>query len=209
MFMGHLFQKLCRVFLISSLVFFLASCSDAKLSPLKDDSVILAFGDSLTEGVGVSAAQSYPSVLAQLTGYKVVNAGISGETTAEGLKRFLTTLNKHNPDLVILLEGGNDFLRKQPREQTKQNLDDMLAMALDQGIEVLLVAVPEQGLLLTPPELYAELASARKVPLEEEIVPDLMRRLSMKSDYVHFNEKGYQALAEAIYLKLQQTGALP
>ncbi len=188
--------------------FVLTSCSQSSFEKLEEGSVIVAFGDSLTQGVGVSREQSYPAILQTLSGYKVVNSGVSGETTAQGLVRFTQVLEQEHPRLIILLEGGNDILKNIPREQTQENLANMIALAQANHIAVLLVGVPEKSIFFSSAELYESLAEQWNIPLENDIVGHLMRRTSMKSDYIHFNEKGYQKLAEAIYLKLQESGAL-
>lgn len=189
-------------------LFTLTACSEPPFEKLEESAVIVAFGDSLTQGVGVSIEHSYPAVLQSLSGYKVVNAGVSGETTAQGRVRFAKVLEQEQPQLVVLLEGGNDFLKKIPREKTQENLASMIALAQANDVKVLLVGVPEKGIFLSSAALYESLAEQWNVPLENDIVGHLMRRTSMKSDYVHFNEKGYQKLAEAIYLKLQESGAI-
>ena len=186
----------------------LSSCSQSKLPVLQPDDVVLAFGDSLTAGYGVDKTQSYPSVLANLIGLKVINAGISGETTAEGLERLPEVLETHQPKLVILLEGGNDVLQKVSEAQIKSNLKQMIQLVQQSGAAVLLVGVPEKKLFGSSLDLYSELASEHDIPTEDDIVANLMKRLSMKSDYVHFNAQGYQALAQAIYEALQSSGAI-
>ncbi|MDX1348275.1 MAG: arylesterase [Thiomicrorhabdus chilensis] len=194
--------------LLATLLLVLSGCSDHKLPPLAENAQILAFGDSLTLGVGVPSAQSYPAILARLSGREVINAGVSGETTAQGLERLPELLERHQPALLILLQGGNDVLRNVPAETVEANLGRMIEMAQQKGVAVLLVGVPEKGVFADTADWYENLSDDYGVPLEEEIIADLMGRLSMKSDYVHFNEKGYQALAEAIYQKLQGSGAL-
>ncbi|MDG6777813.1 arylesterase [Thiomicrorhabdus sp. zzn3] len=206
------FSKMIRwwqIGLLVSLLTGLGGCSDVRLTPLAEDATILAFGDSLTAGVGVRPEFSYPSILAQLSGRTVVNAGVSGETTGQGVKRFAKLIVEHQPQLVIILEGGNDLLRNEPESKIATNLGKMIQLAQSQGIQVLLVGVPEKKLFSGAADFYEELAETYEVPLEEEIVPDLMGRLSMKSDYVHFNQNGYRALAEAIYEKLRNSGAFP
>ncbi len=193
--------------MVISSALIITGCSKTDIAPLKEGAVIVAFGDSLTQGVGVSPEKSYPAVLQTLTGHTVINAGVSGETTAQGGLRFLNVLEKEQPQLVILLEGGNDFLKKVPPDKIKANLAHMMAIAHEKQIAVLLVGVPDKP-LFGAADLYHELADEWQVPLEEDIVPSLMRRTSMKSDYVHFNEQGYQALAQAIYDALQASGAL-
>ena len=189
-------------------LFLLSGCQQALIPELKSDAVILAYGDSLTVGYGVNKSQSYPSVLEQLSGFKVINAGVSGETTAKGLKRLEHVLEETQPQLLILLEGGNDLLLKVPPESIQDNLAKMIELAQSKQISVLLIGVPEKKLFGDTEPLYEDLAELYKIPLESDIVAHLLSRPSMKSDFVHFNVLGYRALAEAIYETLQNTGAM-
>lgn len=182
---------------------------DAKLTPIPEDGVILAFGDSLTAGVGAGGpAHSYPSVLAELSGRRVVNAGVSGEVTAAGLARLADTLLRVGPNVVILLEGGNDILRKVPRKSAKENLAAMIEMAQRQGVEIVLIGVPEFNLFGGAADIYAELAREYQLVYAEDIIASLMLKGSHKSDTIHFNKKGYRVLAEAVYELLVEHGAL-
>jgi lysophospholipase L1-like esterase len=88
------------------LALLLNGCQQHKLPELKQGAVILAFGDSLTLGYGVQPHESYPQVLSQLSGHKVINAGVSGETTALGLKRLEAVLEKHQPQLFDSIRRG-------------------------------------------------------------------------------------------------------
>ena len=194
--------------IISLLVFVSMGCSEVPLKPLTTDSKILAFGDSLTSGKGVSKQYNYPSVLANLTGLTVINAGISGETTSQGLQRFEKTLIKHQPDLIILLEGGNDFLRNKSLALTQSNLAKMIEIAQSYNTQLILLAVPTKSLFLSPAEIYQDLATKYEVVLIEEIVTDLLKNNAYKSDQIHFNQLGYQKLAQHIHQVLIDEGAL-
>lgn len=180
-------------------------CTD----PLSDDAVILAFGDSLTAGVGVSRDASYPSVLQEMTSLTVINAGVSGETTNQGLARLTAQLEKHAPELLVLLEGGNDMLRKKDISRMQRNLQQMVSLALENNTQVLLLAVPEPNLSASPPDAYKEIATNTGVPILSDIVTELQFDRRYKSDPVHLNEAGYYRLAEAIYEKLEACGSLP
>jgi lysophospholipase L1-like esterase len=127
----------------------LAACSASqpKLARLAPDAVVLAFGDSLTAGVGASAAESYPARLEALIGRKVVSSGVPGETSAAGLARLPAALDEASPQLVILCEGGNDFLQKLDEAQAAENLRAMVRLAKARGAQVVLIAVPKPGLL--------------------------------------------------------------
>lgn len=193
--------------LATSLSFFLLQgCGSPKLEAIPANGTILAFGDSLTAGYGVEKAQSYPSVLAELSDRTVINAGISGETTTEGLARLPDVLAQTKPDLLILLEGGNDILRSQDLDQTEANLSAMIELAESQDIEVVLVGVPNRLAKVTP--FYKDLAAEHDLVFAPELVGTLIREESYKSDSVHFNAQGYRLMAEGLHKLLDESGAL-
>jgi acyl-CoA thioesterase-1 len=177
-----------------------AGCRDRtpQIAPLPPGAVILAFGDSLTSGYGADSRESYPAVLGRLTGFQVINAGVPGEITAQGLKRLPALLNRYRPDLVILCHGGNDLLRRLDPEATTANLRQMIQAARASGAQVLLVSVPEPGLLLRPAALYEDLATEFGIPCEERLLPTIMKNGSEKSDAIHPNADGYRRLAEGL-----------
>jgi len=177
----------------------LAACDrQPRLIPLSDGARILCFGDSLTYGTGAARNQSYPAILQGLLGHEAINAGIPGEISAEGLKRLPQVLEKVQPQLVILIHGGNDFLRRLDRQQTRANLQGMIDLCRQAGAEVVLAAVPAPGLFLSPPDLYAELADANRLPLLDDTLGDILAERSLKSDTIHPNAAGYRKLAEAL-----------
>lgn len=187
-----------------------AGCEpDLRLQPLDDDAVILAFGDSLTYGTGAARDESYPAQLQQLIHRQVINAGIPGEVSRSGLQRLPALLERHQPDLLILCHGGNDILRHNNLAQTQQNLQQMIDQARQQSIEVILLAVPEFGLFLSSAPFYAELAESNQIPLENDILSDILRKNTYKSDHIHPNAAGYRVIAERISQRLQTAGAIP
>ena len=191
------------------LALFIQGCGERQqLSRVSTEATILAFGDSLTAGVGADKQHSYPSVLARLSGRKVVNAGISGEVTEQGLARLADVIAKTSPDLMILLEGGNDILRNHNLQQTKQNLTAMIAMAKEKGVQLVLIGVPQKQLFSDVAPFYKELAEEHKLVFDGELISGLLRKRSYKSDMVHFNKSGYQKMAEAIHQLLIDNGAL-
>ena len=186
-----------------------AGCSDQpKLSPIPKDGIILAFGDSLTFGTGVSAHESYPAVLQTLTGHKVFRSGKPGEVSSAGLNRLELVLREVRPDLVILCHGGNDILRRMARSTTQSNLRRMVDLVRNQGAQVVLIAVPKLGIFPAAQDYYETLHEELQVPVEFDIISDLERDRSMKSDRIHFNQQGYRRLALAVHELLKQTGAL-
>ena len=190
---------------------FLVSCSEPQptLTPLSSDAVILAYGDSLTFGIGAnSKTQSYPAVLQQLTGLTVINAGISGEVTAQALQRLPKVLEAVKPNLVILCHGGNDLIRRLGKEQLKNNLNQMIKLIQQSGADVVLLGVPTFNLMLSVPELYSELAEEHKLPIDIALLPTIERDPKMKSDQIHPNAAGYSVMATAVQTLLLDAGAL-
>lgn len=186
----------------------LGSCGGEKLHPVSEQGTILAFGDSLTAGVGTTPANSYPNILEQLCGRRVINAGVSGETTAQGVKRLPQVLDEIQPELLLLLEGGNDILRNHDLARTKDNLAAMIEYAQNTGVQVVLIAVPAKALFSSQAKLYGELADKYQLVLIDDLIADLLRTPEYKSDAIHFNAKGYRAMAEQIYNVLKQQGAV-
>lgn len=186
----------------------LTGCSSDELDPLGRNAVILALGDSLTVGVGASEQHNYPTVLSRLTGRQVVASGVSGEVSSQGLQRLPGELERVRPDLLILLHGGNDILRNGSAQTLEQNLEAMIILAQSKGIPVVLLGVPEKRLFSDAAPLYSELAERHDLVFIEDLLADLLREASMKSDAVHLNEQGYRALAQGVHQALQDAGAL-
>jgi acyl-CoA thioesterase-1 len=189
----------------------LTACSEPPrtLTKLPDDAVILAFGDSLTYGTGASRLSDYPNILAELTSLEVINEGIPGEISEEGLERLPALLDEYQPKLLILIHGGNDLLRKIPSEQIAANLNKMIEEAASRHIEVVMLGVPQPNLLtLTSADLYQRIAEDRNIPVDLNTLPDILGDNSLKSDMIHPNDAGYQLMAGNIFKLLQEAGAL-
>jgi acyl-CoA thioesterase I len=186
----------------------MACSSGVKLSRLASDAVILAFGDSLTFGTGATFTESYPAILERLVGRRVVNSGVPGEVTGEGLSRLPEVLEREKPALMILCHGGNDLLRRLNQQQTANNLRAMIRLARERGVAVVIIAVPSPGISLSPPSFYREIAAEMKIPFEEEALSTVLSDGSLKSDYIHPNAAGYRRLAESIAALLKKSGAV-
>lgn len=188
----------------------LAGCGGGtpKVAKLATNDVVLAFGDSLTYGTGARPEESYPAVLAQLTGRTVVRAGVPGEQTAGGLQRLPGVLDEHRPRLVIVCLGGNDMLRKVVPQNIESNLREILRIIKSRGIDAMLVGVPAPGLITSAPEFYEKLAKEFGIPYEGGIVTSVLYRPELKSDPIHPNAEGYRKMAEAIAGVLRKAGAI-
>ena len=194
----------------------LAGCARDKKTaqPVPPGSTVLALGDSLTFGTGASAETSYPTVLAGLTGWNVVNAGVSGDTSAQALARLPALLAEHHPKLVIVSIGGNDFLRKLPESDTRTHVHAICKQSLAAGAQVLLVAVPRATVAaalgqMTDHALYAEVAEDLKIPLQREAWGEVLAQPDLRADAVHANARGYAQFARSVQGTAAAVGLLP
>jgi acyl-CoA thioesterase-1 len=198
---------------VITLLLALAACGGKpKESPLPAGTKVLALGDSLTAPHGVRPGEDWPTLLAQKTGWQVINGGVSGNTSADALARLPALLEEHQPQLVLVTLGGNDMLRKLPAEQTVANLGRMIDMARDKGAKVVLLATPKPSLAgavfnsLSPPDYYAEIAEERKLPLIEDAIPKVLSDTNLKGDQIHPNAAGHAKLGELIHADLKKIG---
>ena len=175
--------------------------------------VILAFGDSLTAGFGVPDAQSYPARLQKIiieNGYphQVVNGGVSGDTTAGGVRR-IKWLMKHNPEIVILELGANDGLRGLSLKEMESNLEQIIVICKDGGAKVLLTGMkvpPNYGEEYTVEfeKIYIRLAEKHKLSL----VPFLLEGVAGRREYtqpdgIHPLGSGYSIVVQTIWKYLK------
>lgn len=169
---------------------------------------MLAFGDSLTEGLGAGPGQSYPEVLAELSGLRVINAGLAGELSAEGRERLPALLDHYQPALLLLCHGGNDLLQKKPEMVTDENLRAMIDEAYGRNIPVVLLGVPRPGIFLATADFYQDLATETGAAIVPDIFAQVLADRQLRADTVHPNARGYRLVAEAVHRTLRQTGAL-
>ena len=192
-----------------TLVVFGCTEPNVNLKELSSNAVILAFGDSLTYGTGASDEQAYPSILAGLTSLEVANEGIPGEISHDGANRLPGLLDEIQPELLILIHGGNDILKKIPPAETAKNIGKMIGEARQRDISVILLGVPEPKLFVTSSaEIYQIIAKQYDIAADLSTLPEILRDRDLKSDMVHPNAKGYSQMAENIYSLLKRTGAL-
>lgn len=187
------------VFVITGLLLLLGCSGGAVIEKVDPDTKIIAVGDSLTAGLGVSENESYPAELSKLLNCEITNFGVNGEDTTAALQRLPAILKKTTPNLVLLCYGGNDMLQKQPRERTKKNLDAMIQLIKETGADIVLIGVPQPGLTLSVPDLYEDLADEYRLPLEQKSIRSILRKPSLKSDMIHPNAAGYKLMADSLH----------
>ena len=197
--------------LLTLLFCLLTACNDSPpaMTKLPENATVLAFGDSLTYGTGSSGRHDYPSILSRLTDLSVINEGTPGEISRDGAERLPALLDKYQPELLILIHGGNDFLRKIPEQETADHLSEMIDEALQRNIGVIMAGIPKPTLfLLNSADIYSTVAEQKQIPVDLETIPRLLSNPALKSDLIHPNNEGYRQLAENIKRLLIETGAL-
>lgn len=200
---------IARAVAAAALACALAACK-ADPEPLRavgEGEALLAFGDSLTHGTG-GLGTTYPDLLAELTGLRVVSSGIPGETSTAALARFPGALDRHRPALVILCIGGNDILRGVADERLEPNLTRMVEIAEERGIPVVLVGVPRFSLIRRNHSAYASVAGEKRLWHEDEVLKRVLHDDRLKSDHVHPNAQGYREIALALADLLRESGAV-
>jgi acyl-CoA thioesterase I len=187
----------------------------AAFSARAETPVILVFGDSISAGYGLPhVEQGWVELLRtklkdQGYGTDVINASVSGETTAGGLARLPRALALHHPQIVILELGGNDGLRALPIDQMRANLARMVDLSLGAGARVLLLGMripPNYGPEFTEQfrSVFADVAQDKKVPLVPFLLNDIaLTPTLMQADGIHPNELGQPRLLVNVWPSLQ------
>ncbi|MGL4666458.1 MAG: GDSL-type esterase/lipase family protein [Saezia sp.] len=192
----------------------LSACGNKKLPPIPAGSTVLALGDSLTEGYGATPQTSYPTMLAGLTGWNMVNGGISGNTSEDALQRLPALLSQHRPKLVLTSIGGNDILRKVPEVQMRSNIITICQHIKNSGAQNMLIAVPKFSLIgaamgaLKDHPLYQDIAKELKLPLQSGAWSKILSDERLKSDAIHANAQGYNEFAKLLAQSLREVGYL-
>ncbi|HQP10673.1 MAG TPA: arylesterase [Candidatus Omnitrophota bacterium] len=160
---------------------------------------VICFGDSITEGLGAGPGEDYPSVLSGMIGRPVINAGVSGDTTAEALSRIEGDVLARDPRLVIVILGANDFFRKVPKAETFANMEKIVSRIQARGAAVA-IGVVKIGLI---GDVYTK--EFKRIARERGAVfiPDVMKGIlsdpKLKHDQIHPNGAGYKLIAERVY----------
>jgi acyl-CoA thioesterase-1 len=159
---------------------------------------IIAFGDSLVAGRGATPGHDFVSVLSTRLGVPIINAGRSGDTTRSALGRLDRDVLSRNPRVVIVVLGGNDFLRRVPVDETFDNLSSIVTSVREQGAAAVLAGV-SVGLFSDPyGARYEALARETSSGLVPDILGGLMGRSDLMSDAIHPNDQGYALIADRL-----------
>ncbi|MDO8521354.1 MAG: arylesterase [bacterium] len=185
--------------IIATLLFFVFSNEeDAVRNYPSAGTDILAFGDSLVQGVGAIDGNDFVSLLSKKIDRPIVNLGVSGDTTAQGLAR-IGELDRYHPKVVLLLLGGNDHLRKVPIQETFANLGAIIENIQQRGAIVLLLGI--RGSLLGDQfeAEFEKLHEQHKSAYVSDVLSGIFGHGELMSDSIHPNNLGYAKIAERIY----------
>ena len=159
---------------------------------------IIAFGDSLTAGMGASEGEDYPSRLSRIIGAPVMNAGVSGDTTDMALARLEPAVLSHDPRIVIVGLGGNDFLQGVAISTTEANLRIIIRRIHGAGAMVVLLGFGFPSINVNYETMYAGLAREERCLLIPHPLRGVLTDPALKSDGIHPNARGYQLMAERL-----------
>lgn len=173
-------------------------------------STVVALGDSLTYGYGANTETAYPMVLAELSKWRVINAGVNGDTSADVLTR-VNEITEQNPDLVLLGVGGNDVLQRIAPDTTRANIIATIDTLQSKNIDVVLIAEPHLSTSAlfgkaSDNPLYEAIAEAEGIPLYSDGWSTVLSDDALKSDRIHANAAGYRQFAEGLHNYLKDEG---
>jgi len=190
----------------------LAACSGKKYETIPSGAKVLVIGDSITAGYGLSPELAWTTTLAAETGWQVINAGVSGDTTAGGSERLPALLDEHQPLAVIVELGGNDMLRLQSPTSIGANLETMIGEIQRRGSRPILMAVPRPNIAgvvlssLSDAPLYTAMAREKNIPVIEDILSDTLSRPELKLDELHPNGEGHRQIGKGVASALRKQG---
>ncbi len=184
--------------------------SEPTQTALPAGSTVVALGDSLTYGYGANDETAYPTVLAELSKWNVVNAGVNGDTSADVLTR-VNEITEQNPDLVLLGVGGNDVLQRIAPDTTRANIIATIDTLQSKNIDVVLIVEPHLSTSAlfgkaSDNPLYKDIAEAEGIPQYSDGWSTVLSDDALKSDKIHANAAGYRQFAEGLHDYLKDEG---
>jgi len=169
--------------------------------PPKSGTTWVALGDSLTAGLGASPGSDYPALLGKELGIPILNAGVPGNTTQDGLER-IEEIIRLNPKVVLVCLGGNDGLRGVPADQTFQNLGTIIDRLHQSGAFVVLIGIRSVSLFDKNENRFRQLAKEKKVFYVADILRGVLGNSRLMFDQIHPNDEGYAAITQRLEKEL-------
>ena len=191
-----IFIILTVILLAFFVYFFLRGDENITNYPPKNQTVV-AFGDSLIEGVGATPGNDFVSIVERNLGIEIINKGLSGDTTISALDRMGSVLAEE-PGVVIMLLGGNDALRRIPKKETFENLGKIIENFQSEGAIVVLLGV-RGGILFDGYDGdYEELSEKYHTAYVSNVLDNLFTNQKYMSDSIHPNDQGYAIIGERV-----------
>jgi acyl-CoA thioesterase I len=164
---------------------------------------IICFGDSLTYGTGASADMDYPAQLSRMIRKPIINAGVPGNTTSDGLKRLEDDVLSQSPKIVMITLGGNDLRNGISKDAAFSNLNKIIRLIQKKGALVIIggVDIPFMGRGFG--KAYQVLAKETGSVLVLNVFEGIMGKSDLMSDFIHPNDKGYTLMAQKFYTAIQ------
>jgi acyl-CoA thioesterase-1 len=211
--MDNLIQEKLRIIVgaagVLLLIFWMYSSTDhlrdkRVLNPVSYDRFdVVILGDSITEGLGPDEGLDFVSLLRKETKVKIRNSGIRNDTTHDALERINQDVIAHDPDIAIVLLGGNDFIQRVPKEETFSNLSNIVDALVDEEIEVLLVGVPGGPWIDGYITGFNSIAEDKDVYYLPNVLDGIIGKFKYMKDPLHPNNKGHKVIFERILPELQ------
>lgn len=160
-----------------------------------DGSTIVAFGDSLVEGYGATEGNDFVKLLSNRIGRPIINLGRSGETTGEALERIDLVI-ENDPKVVMVLLGGNDFLKRVPEDEVFLNLEKIIDTIHQSGSTVILLGIRGGFLSDNFKGRFEDLAKEKNVAYISDVLDELIGKKEFMFDSIHPNDNGYSIIAD-------------
>jgi lysophospholipase L1-like esterase len=201
----YLFYTLLAVLMLTGIWYFMNHTKRAITNYPPKNQIIVAFGDSLVAGQGATPGNDFISELTRKLGRPIINLGVPGNTTADGVAR-IGDAEKQNPGIVLLLLGGNDSLRRIDVETTRSNLATLITRFQSKGAVVVLLGV-RGGLIRDGREgMYKELANEYGTIYVPDILDGIFLKPELMYDAIHPNDAGYAIIADRLYGVFKEYG---
>lgn len=188
-----------KLFVLSAAVcfFIVSGCAQKAAIQPKLEKTIVCFGDSLTHGTGASNGETYPYFLQKFTNLTVVNAGVHGDTSQQGLDR-IDEIFQFKPFMVLIEFGANDFFKKIPTAVTKKNIESIVDKIQASGATAVILCTEDNQL----PELrrmLVEISNDKNAPIVSGILNEIWTDRTLFADDLHPNSAGYKIVAEKVF----------
>jgi lysophospholipase L1-like esterase len=160
---------------------------------------VIAFGDSITAGVGTTGERNFVTLLSERTGIAIDNQGVSGNTTAQALARLDASVLSKDPDIVIVFLGGNDILQNVDEEVTFANVRSIVTQIQNSGAKVVLTSIHDGFILNDYEDAYQDIANDTGAYFVSGILRGVIGRSDLMFDAVHPNNAGHVIIADRIF----------